>query len=124
MKKKDKEELIKWANSLSDEELEKKYYESVYDSLGSQTEEMYERGYDLRDIEEREKYEKYLDEKSSILENLCDKRGIRLWENNTEQVSKEENLDENQETELSQLRKDIDEEVSPSVNLPHRRGGR
>lgn len=80
MKKADKNALIKWANMLTDEELEKAYYDSVYDSLGSQCEDMYELGYDMRDIEERKKHEKYLAERSSLLERLCEERGIKLWE--------------------------------------------
>ena len=50
------------------------------DSLGSETEEMYELGYDIRDIIEREKFEKWLGEKSNLLEQLCEERGIKLWE--------------------------------------------
>ena len=84
MKKSDKDALIKWAENLTDEELEKEYYEAVNDSLGSQTEDMYELGYDMADIREREKHEKYLAEKSSILEALCEKRGIKLWERDKE----------------------------------------
>lgn len=80
MKKSERNIIIKWADSLSSEELEKEYYNSVFDSLGSQTEEMYELGYDIRDIEERERHEKYLCEKSSLLEELCEKRGIPLWQ--------------------------------------------
>lgn len=37
MKLKEKNSLIKWANTLSDKELKDEYYEAVYDSLGSQT---------------------------------------------------------------------------------------
>lgn len=51
MKKSEENAIVKWAESLTDEELEKAYYDAIYDSLGSQTEEMYERGYDIRDIE-------------------------------------------------------------------------
>ena len=80
MKNTEKNNLLKWASSLSDEELKDEYYSSVYDSLGSQTDEMYELGYDIRDIEEREAYEKFLCEKSDILGSLCEKRGITLWE--------------------------------------------
>lgn len=80
MKKSDKNVLLKWANSLSDEELKDEYYSSVYDSLGSQIDKMYELGYDSRDIEERESYEKYLSEKADILGSLCEKRDIMLWE--------------------------------------------
>ena len=81
MKKSEKNAIVKWAASLTDEELEKAYYDAVYDSLGSQTEEMYERGYDIRDIEEREKHEKFLCEKSSLLGMICEERGLKLWEN-------------------------------------------
>lgn len=71
MKKSDRNALIKWAENLTDEELEKEYYDAVNDSLGSQTEDMYELGYDMADIREREKHERYLAEKASILETLC-----------------------------------------------------
>ena len=80
MKKSERIAIIKWAESLTDEELEKEYYKSVYDSLGSETEEMYELGYDIRDIQEREQHEKYLCQKSDVLEILCEQRGIKLWE--------------------------------------------
>ena len=73
-------QLTKWAGELPDKELEKMYYDAVYDCLGSETEEMYERGYDSIDIAEQEKYEKYLCEKASVLEELCERRGIKLWE--------------------------------------------
>lgn len=79
MKKSEKKALEKWAENLTDEQLEKEYYNAVNDSLGSQTEKMYELGYDIVDIKEREKYEKYLIEKSSIIEELCEKRDIKLW---------------------------------------------
>ncbi len=80
MKKSEKNALFLWAAGLSDEKLENEYYHSVYDSFGSQTDEMYELGYDIRDIEERRLYEKYLSEKSDILGSLCEQRGIVLWE--------------------------------------------
>ena len=80
MKKSEKNALLKWANDLTDKDLENEYYKSVLDSLGSDTERMYELGYDVRDIEERRKHEKYLDEKSHVLETLCEERGIKLWE--------------------------------------------
>ena len=54
MTKAEKIEIEKWAESATDEELEKEYYDSVSSSLGSQTEDMYELGYDLADIKERE----------------------------------------------------------------------
>lgn len=80
MKRRERIQLTKWANELSDKDLEDAYYDAVYDCLGSETEEMYERGYDLIDIAEQEKCEKYLSEKANLLERLCMERGIKLWE--------------------------------------------
>ena len=76
----EKRALLKWAETLTNEELEKEYYDSVYDSLGSETERMYELGYDVQDIEERAEHEKFLCDKSDILGVLCEERGIKLWE--------------------------------------------
>lgn len=84
MKLKEKNNLVKWANTLSDKELKDEYYEAVYDSLGSQTDKMYELGYDMRDIKEQEEYEKYLCEKADILENICVERGIGIWDEDEE----------------------------------------
>ena len=79
MTKSERNQIIKWANALTDEELEKEYYRAVQDTLGSEAEEMYERGYDIQDIIEREKYEDWLDQKCDLLERLCYERGIELW---------------------------------------------
>ena len=73
-------EIINFANKLTDDELEKEYYNSVYNCLGSLCEDMYEMGYDIVDIVEREKHEKYLSERCNLLERICVKRGIKLWE--------------------------------------------
>lgn len=80
MNKRELAKLKKWTDTLTDEELKKEYYDAVFDSLGSQTEEMYERGYDIVDILEREKYEKWLSRQSDMLEMICSERGIELWE--------------------------------------------
>lgn len=80
MTKSEMNKIIKWANTLTDEELEGEYYDSVYDCLGSQAEEMYERGWDMQDVREREEYENWLCQRSDILEALCYGRGIKLWE--------------------------------------------
>ena len=80
MTKSEKDQIIKWANTLSDEELKGEYYDSVFDCLGSQAEEMYERGYDMVDVLEREKFEKWFGEKSDLIEKCCEERGIKLWE--------------------------------------------
>ena len=79
MTKSERNQIIKWANALTDEELEKEYYRAVQDTLGSEAEEMYERGYDIQDIIKREKYEDWLDQKCDLLERLCYERGIELW---------------------------------------------
>lgn len=80
MTKSERNQIIKWASTLTDKELENEYYDSVFDCLGSQAEEMYERGWDMVDIIEREKYEKWLGQRADLLEELCYKRGIKLWE--------------------------------------------
>lgn len=86
MTQKERNAFVKWAKALSDAELENEYYDAVYDSLGSQTEAMYELGYDMRDIQEREEFEKFLCIKADILENECLKRNIKLWEKYLAQV--------------------------------------
>lgn len=80
MKKVEKENILKWANNLTDEKLEDEYYKSVDDSLGSEIDDMYELGYDMVDIKERERHEKFLCQKSDLLLELCEQRGIKLWE--------------------------------------------
>lgn len=80
MTRKERSALVKWAKGLSDAKLESEYYDAVYDCLGTQTEAMYELGYDMQDIKEQEAFEKFLGEKSDILENECLKRNIKLWE--------------------------------------------
>ena len=79
MTKSERNQIIKWANTLTDEQLKGEYYDAVYDCLGSQAEEMYERGYDMQDIRDREEYEEWLCQRSDVLEQLCYERGIKLW---------------------------------------------
>lgn len=76
----EKNHFVKYARGLPDKELEKMYYSLSYDCLGSVAEEMYERGYDMADVLEQEKYERDLGVKAGILEGLCAERGIQLWE--------------------------------------------
>lgn len=68
------------AAGLSDEELEAEYYDLVYCGLGSQAEAMYDQGYDMQDIIERQKYEKFICQKCDLVAILCEERGIKLWE--------------------------------------------
>ena len=80
MTKSEKNEIIEWANTLTDEELEEEYYDAVFETLVSQAEEMYEQGWDMQDIIEREEYEKHLGQIADLLESICYGRGIKLWE--------------------------------------------
>ena len=80
MTKAEKVKYRKWAEGLSDSQLERIYYESVFDAMGSEAEKMYEAGWDMADVLEREKYEHDLGVITGILEGLCAKRGIKLWE--------------------------------------------
>lgn len=80
MNKRELAKLKKWTDTLTDEQLKKEYYDAVFDTLGSQAEEMYDRGYDIADIREREKYERWLSRQSDMLETICLERGIKLWE--------------------------------------------
>lgn len=82
MKKSEKNEILKWAATKSDTQLEEEYYDGVFDSLGSQVDDMIELGYDFVDIQEREKYEKFLCEKNDLIGWICEQRGIELWKDN------------------------------------------
>ena len=78
MKIKEKNEILNSVAFMNDTEL-KDYTESImFDCLGSEADIMIERGYEEIDIIERQKYEKYLSEKSDILIMCCEKRGINL----------------------------------------------
>lgn len=80
MRKAEAQKITAWARTLPNEELERKAYDAAFACLGSEAEEMYERGYDIVDIREREKYERDLEEIADILKMVCDERGIKLWE--------------------------------------------
>lgn len=78
MNKREYTKLKKWTDTLTDEQLKEEYYDAVFKTLGSQAEEMYERGYDIADIREREKYERWLSRQSDMLEDICRERGVKL----------------------------------------------
>ena len=80
MNKRELAKLRKWTDTLTDEELKKEYYESMFDCLGSQCDEMYERGYPIEDIQERAKFEKYLSRREEMLAVICEERKIKLFE--------------------------------------------
>ena len=79
MKKSERLQIINWSKTVSNDELEKEYYNTVFNTLGSQAEKMYDLDYAFSDIKERELYEKFLFQKCALLEELCVKRGIILW---------------------------------------------
>ena len=85
MNQRELKKLKKWTDTLTDEQLKKEYYDTVEQILGSQCEEMYERGY-ISDIIEREKYERELGRQSDMLEYLCAERNIKLWGNPPEEI--------------------------------------
>ena len=81
MNQRELKKVKKWTDTLTDEQLKKEYYDAVEQTLGSQCEEMYERGYDISDILEREKYERELGRRSDMLEYLCAEINIKLLVN-------------------------------------------
>ena len=92
MTRRDKERIKKRAREITVEELEAEYYKAVFDCLGSQTERMYELGYDIADIMEREKIEDDLCEEADVLEEICYERGIRLWQKEAENESNKDTV--------------------------------
>lgn len=71
MKKSEKNMIFQEVALMSDAKLKEAYYDSVYDSLGSQAETMEEQGCDPVDIKERRQYEKFLAERSDLLGFIC-----------------------------------------------------
>lgn len=80
MNLKSKNEIINYCSALSNDELLEEYYSAIYDTEGSLVDKMYDLGYDILDILERERYEKYKCERADIIENECYKRGLELWQ--------------------------------------------
>ena len=80
MKVHEKNEILQKAAFWSDEKLKSEYYDSVHNCLGSQAERMEELGYEASDIRERRKIEDYLCDVSDLLEEICVRRGIELWQ--------------------------------------------
>lgn len=77
--KKETTEILCWCATLTDEELKKEYYRLSYESLGTETDRMYELGYDIAAIKEQEYWERYTSLKSDLLEDICHERGLKLW---------------------------------------------
>lgn len=79
MNKREFAKFKKWTDTLTDEEIKKVYYDIMFQTLGSQAEIMFERGYDESDILERDKYEMWLSRQCDMLEVICLERNIALW---------------------------------------------
>ena len=79
MKKQDRKLYEDCAKRLDNEQLKEAYYKAVLDCLGSQTDRMYELGYDMVDIEEQAEHEQGCCDFADILEEECFRRGIKLW---------------------------------------------
>lgn len=92
MKKADKNKLYEYYAGLSDSKLEEAYYDLVYrnEPCG---EDLYELGYSIEDCKEADRNAKYERELYGIIEDLCSKRGIKLFENQTN-YEKLKNLNE------------------------------
>lgn len=80
MNLKSKNEIINYCSTLNNDELLEEYYSAIYDTEGSFVDKMYDLGYDILDILEMERYEKYKSERADIIENECYKRGLELWQ--------------------------------------------
>lgn len=79
MKKSEKHNILSDIAHMSDSELESNAYDAIYDCLGSQVDIMIEHEYNVEDIIERQKYEKFLSEKADLYIECCDSRGIELF---------------------------------------------
>lgn len=75
-----KKSTIKECNSMNDDQLIDYYHETLFRTLGSQVEEMYDRGYEMADIKERISFEKYLREKCDVIMDVLRKRNLDPWE--------------------------------------------
>lgn len=85
MTRAERNKIIKWASTLTDNQLKCEYYRLLFLSLGSQIEAMYDAGYDIQLIIEQEKYETYISQISDLLGMMCCERGIELSEEFYEQ---------------------------------------
>ena len=80
MKKSERNKLIKKYSTWTDEQLEKEYWNLLYnDVLGSQAEAMEEAGWEDIDVREQREYEDWADEVTNIIEGILLSRGIDVW---------------------------------------------
>lgn len=79
MKKSDRLNILAEIAGWSDDKLEKEYYHSIADAC-SYSENMYDRGFAIEDCIEEDKRAKFASERCDLLEEMCVKRGIGLFE--------------------------------------------
>lgn len=65
--------------NYSDYELYEEYHSLLLESLNDLSEEMYQLGYDIVDIEEYEENQNLLSKKLNVIEKLCNEREIKLF---------------------------------------------
>ena len=65
--------------NYSDYELYEEYHRLLLESLNDLSEEMYQLGYDIVDIEEYEENQNLLSKKLNVIEKLCNEREIKLF---------------------------------------------
>lgn len=76
--KKEFAKLKKWSVTISDEQLKKEYYYALSKTLSKPTKDMSDRGFDLADIREMEKFDRWLVRRFAMLRVICIERGIDL----------------------------------------------
>ena len=79
MKKSEKNAILIEAAEWNDQKLERETYNASFETLGSTAQLMEEAGWELEDIKEQRALEKYQAERADLLQYLCEKRGIKLW---------------------------------------------
>lgn len=88
MKKSECNKLIKEYSTWTDEQLENKYWNLLYnDVLGSQAEAMAEAGWEDIDVRERREYEDWADKVTDIINSILLSRGIDVWRDYQREVN-------------------------------------
>lgn len=71
--------IIKECVSMTDEKLIDYYHDILFLTLGTQVEDMQDMGYDMADIKERIRFEKYLIEKCDVIADILKERNLDPW---------------------------------------------
>lgn len=79
MTKQDKTKCFERFAMMNDDKLLSEYHEQLLNTLGTQTDKMYELGYSMEDIKERERFEKEISDELHLCEECLNKRGIDIW---------------------------------------------